>query len=247
MATRIQRAWRAYVRYKIDCAKKVQRFWRQNKYNIGYLQMREYGHQILGGQKERRRYSLVSMRRFTGDYLDIKGGAGLASMIRNAISLKGNEEVVFSMRGNTLVPRAMRSSVPSPRTFVLTNQSLHIVVATKNGKMLSMTDEKVINLNVISGISVSTLQDDWVILHIDNSPDGDTILSCTFKTEMLAHMLQQTGGRIKVSVSPQIQYKKKGGKSVTMKFVKDETAKGDGQYKSHVVKICSGQPASSRK
>ncbi|KAI8889340.1 hypothetical protein K501DRAFT_329147 [Backusella circina FSU 941] len=246
MATRIQRAWRAYVRYKIECAKKVQRFWRQNKYNIGYLQMREYGHQILGGQKERRRYSLVSMRRFTGDYLDIKGGAGLATMIRNAISLKGNEEVVFSMRGNTLVPRALRSSVPSPRTFVLTNQNLHIVVATKNGKILTMTDEKIINLNVISGISVSTLQDDWVVLHVDNSPDGDTILSCTFKTEMLAHMLQQTGGRIKVAVSPQIQYKKKGGKGVTMKFVKDETAKGDGVYKSHVVKICSGQPASSQ-
>ncbi|KAL0142345.1 P-loop containing nucleoside triphosphate hydrolase protein [Mucor lusitanicus] len=242
MATRIQRAWRAYVRYKIECAKKIQRFWRQNKYNIGYLQMREYGHQILGGQKERRRYSLVSMRRFTGDYMDIKTGSGLSTMIRNAISLKGNEDVVFSMRGSTLVPRAMRSSVPSPRTFVLTNQSLHIVMATKNGKVLSMVDEKAISLNIVSGISVSTLQDDWVVLHLDGSPDGDTILSCIFKTELLAHMLQQTGGRIKVSVVPQIQYKKKGNKAVTMKFVKDETAKGDGIYKSHVVKICSGAP-----
>lgn len=247
MATRIQRAWRAYVRHKIECAKKIQRFWRQNKYNIGYLQMRDYGTQILAGQKERRRYSLVSMRRFTGDYLDVKAGSGLASMIRNAISLKGGEDVIFSMRGNTLVPRAMRSSVPSPRTLVLTNQNLHIIVTTKQGKALSMVDEKVISLNVISGISVSTLQDDWVILHIDNSADGDAILSCTFKTEMLAHMSQQTSGRIKVSVAPQIQYKKKGGKSVTMKFIKDETAKHDGVYKSHVVKICSGAPAGSRK
>lgn len=119
MATRIQRAWRAYVRYKIECAKKIQRFWRQNKYNIGYLQMREYGHQILSGQKERRRYSLVSMRRFTGDYLDIQSGSGLSTMIRDAIAFKPNEQVVFSMRGSTLVPRAMRSSVPSPRTIVL--------------------------------------------------------------------------------------------------------------------------------
>lgn len=119
MATRIQRAFRAYVRYKMECAKKIQRFWRQNKYNIGYLQMREYGHQILGGQKERRRFSLVSMRRFTGDYLDIKTGSGLSTMIRNAVGFKSGEDVVFSMRGSTLVPRAMRSSVPSPRTFVL--------------------------------------------------------------------------------------------------------------------------------
>lgn len=247
MATRIQRAWRAHVRYKIECAKKIQRFWRQNKYNIGYLQMRDYGTQILAGQKERRRYSLVSMRRFTGDYLDVKSGSGLATMIRNAIDIKGSEEVIFSMRGNTLIPRAMRSSVPSPRTFVLTNQNLHIVMATKLGKVLTMLDEKIISLNVINSISVSTLQDDWVILHLDNSPDGDAILSCTFKTEMLSHMLQQTGGRIKVSVVPQIQYKKKGGKSVTMKFVKDEAAVHDGIYKSHVVKICSGAPSGSRK
>ncbi|CEP08315.1 hypothetical protein [Parasitella parasitica] len=246
MATRIQRAWRAYVKYKIECARKIQRFWRQNKYSIGYLQMREYGHQILNGQKERRRYSLVSMRRFTGDYMDIKTGSGLSTMIRNAVSLKGNEDVVFSMRGSTLVSRAMRSSIPSPRMFVLTNQSLHIVVATKNGKVLSMVDEKVISLNIISGISVSTLQDDWVVLHLDGSPDGDTVLSCTFKTELLAHMLQQTGGRIKVSVVPQIQYKKKGNKTATMKFVKDETAKGNGIYKSHVVKICSGALANSQ-
>lgn len=246
MATRIQRAWRAYVRYKHDCAKKIQRFWRQNKYNIGYLQMRDYGHQILGGQKERRRYSLVSMRRFTGDYLDIKSGSGFAAMVRGAISFTGNEQVVFSMRGSTLVPRAMRSSVPSPRTLVLTNQNLHVVVATQRDKVLSMVDEKVISLNNISGISVSTLQDDWVIIHLNSSPEGDAIISCMFKTEMLAHILQQTGGRVKVSVLPQIPYKKKGGKSVTMKFIKDETATGDGLYKSHVVKICSGAPAGSQ-
>lgn len=246
MATRIQRAWRAYLRYRFECAQKIQRFWRQNKYNIGFLQMREHGHQILGGQKERRRYSLVSMRRFTGDYLDVQSGTGLATMIRNAISFKGGESVVFSMKGNTLVPRAMRSSVQSPRTIVLTNQSLHVIMATKNGKMLTMVDEKIISLNVINSISVSTLQDDWVVLHLDNSPEGDAILQCTFKTELLSHISQQTGGRIKVSVMPQIQYAKKGGKSVTMKFTKDETAKGDGVYKSHVVKICSGEPSSSQ-
>jgi myosin-1 len=120
-------------------------------------------------------------------------------------------------------------------------------MATKNGKTLTMVDEKIISLNVITGISVSTLQDDWVILHIDSSPEGDTILQCTFKTELLAHICQQTGGRVKVTVIPQIPYAKKGGKTVTMKFVKDETAKGDGVYKSHVVKICSGESPSSRK
>lgn len=92
MAVRIQRAWRAYVRYKHECARKIQRFWRQNKHNIGYLQLRDYGHQVLGGRKERRRMSLLSMRMFTGDYLDITHGSGLAKMTRDAISLKGEGE-----------------------------------------------------------------------------------------------------------------------------------------------------------
>lgn len=52
--------------------------------------MREYGHQLLDGRKERRRFSLLSMRKFTGDYLDVKNGSGLATMIRNALTLKGN-------------------------------------------------------------------------------------------------------------------------------------------------------------
>jgi myosin-1 len=81
--------------------------------------MREYGHQLLDNRKERRRYSLLSMRKFTGDYLDIKNGTGAVSMIRGAISFGANEEVIFSMRGQTLVARAMRSSVPSPRTLVM--------------------------------------------------------------------------------------------------------------------------------
>ncbi|CEP08007.1 hypothetical protein [Parasitella parasitica] len=238
MAIRIQRAWRAHVRYKNECATRIQRFWKRNKHNIGYLQLRDYGHQLLGGRKERRRFSLLSQRMFLGDYLDVQNGSGIATMIRNAVHLKPSEQVLFSMKGSILVPRAMRSSVPSPRTFVLTNQSLHIVVTTKNGKFIQMLDEKVISLNVIKSVSVSALRDDWVVLHLDSSPDGsDCVISCVFKTELLARLSQVTNGRIAVNVEPQIQYKKKGGKMTTMQFVKDEKIPRDDFYKSHVVHL----------
>ncbi|KAL9543808.1 hypothetical protein MBANPS3_007936 [Mucor bainieri] len=247
MATRIQRAWRAHVRYKNACAAKIQRFWRGNKHNIGYLQLRDYGHQLLGARKERRRFSLLSMRMFLGDYLDVQNGSGLAAMIRAAIHLKPGEQVLFSMKGATLVPRAMRSSVPSPRTFVLTNQSLHVVVTTKTGKGIQMVDEKVLSLSIIRSASVSTLRDDWVVLHLDSSPDGsDCVLSCVFKTELLARLSQATNGRIAVNVEPQIQYKKKGGKMVTMQFIKDDKVPRDDYYKSHVVHVPSGEPANSQ-
>lgn len=71
MAARIQRAFRNYMRYKHECARRIQRFWRNNKESIVYAQVREYGHQILAKRKERRRFSLLSYRRFFGDYLGV--------------------------------------------------------------------------------------------------------------------------------------------------------------------------------
>jgi len=73
MAGRIQRAFRNYLRYKNECATRIQRFWKNNKEAIVYAQVRDYGHQILASRKERRRFSLLSYRRFAGDYLDVGG------------------------------------------------------------------------------------------------------------------------------------------------------------------------------
>lgn len=110
-----------------------------------------------------------------------------------------------------------------------------------------MMDEKVFSFNSIQSLSTSTLRDDWIVLHVNGSPDGDVLLSCIFKTELAAHIVQQSNGKINLNVEQQIQYSKKGGKPVTMKFVKDETVPRDDVYKSHVVRVPSGAPASSGK
>lgn len=49
--------------------------------------MRDYGHQILAGRKERRRFSLLSYRRFMGDYLDINGKSALGEELSQACGL----------------------------------------------------------------------------------------------------------------------------------------------------------------
>lgn len=71
MAARIQRCWRAYLRRREEAARSIQRFWMDKKEGIVYAQLRDYGHQLLGGRKERRRFSLVSQRKFLGDYLEV--------------------------------------------------------------------------------------------------------------------------------------------------------------------------------
>ena len=65
------------MRYKNECARRIQRFWKNNKESIEYAKIRDYGHQILAGRKERRRFSLLGYRRFMGDYLDINGKSAL--------------------------------------------------------------------------------------------------------------------------------------------------------------------------
>ena len=89
MAARIQRAFRNYMRYKNECARRIQRFWKNNKEGIVYAQIREHGHQVLAGRKERRRFSLLSYRRFLGDYLDINGKCALGEELASACSIGG--------------------------------------------------------------------------------------------------------------------------------------------------------------
>jgi len=87
MAIRIQRAWRNYLRYRTECAIRIQRFWRRINGGGEYQQLRDAGHRVLQGRKERRRYSLVGSRRFLGDYLGIGNDRGPGEVIRRSINL----------------------------------------------------------------------------------------------------------------------------------------------------------------
>ena len=87
MARRIQRAYRNYMRYKHECARRIQRFWKNNKEGLVYAQVRDHGHQILGGRKERRRFSLLSYRRFHGDYIGINSKSALGEELARACGI----------------------------------------------------------------------------------------------------------------------------------------------------------------
>lgn len=89
MAIRIQRAWRNYLRYRIECAIRIQRFWRRVTGGLEFIKIRDQGHKILGGRKERRRYSLLGSRRFLGDYLGIGNPGGSGEIVKSAIRLSG--------------------------------------------------------------------------------------------------------------------------------------------------------------
>lgn len=137
MAGRIQRAFRNYLRYKQECASRIQRFWKNKKDGLAYVQLRDQGHKVLAQRKERRRLSLVSMRQFRGDYLEVAGKSAQSDMLRSACGISGttfvlfaelhsnslprtaSENVIFSMTCQLLVSKLARSSKPMPRYIVV--------------------------------------------------------------------------------------------------------------------------------
>ncbi|KAF5323389.1 hypothetical protein D9611_005601 [Ephemerocybe angulata] len=245
MAARIQRAFRNYMRYKHECARRIQRFWKNNKEGLAYAQIRDYGHQLLASRKERRRFSLLSYRRFMGDYLDINGKSSLGEEIGSACGLGRDESVVFSARGQLLVSKTGRSSKPSPRYIILTAKAVYIVITTAVQGQAVMSVERKIPLVTIKSIQMSTLRDDWFILNLGPTPEGDPLLWCHFKTEFTTHLMQQTQGGINLTIASALEYTKKKDKKAQVSFMKDETIAKDDHYKSHVVHVPSGEPAGS--
>ncbi|KAK0465528.1 P-loop containing nucleoside triphosphate hydrolase protein [Desarmillaria tabescens] len=244
MAARIQRAFRNYMRYKHECARRIQRFWKNNKEALVYAQVRDYGHQILGGRKERRRFSLLSYRRFMGDYLDINGRSALGAEIANSCNI-GNDDVTFSGKIHILVSKFGRSSKLSPRFIVVTQKAVHIVILqSKEGHVQHILERK-IPLVTIKSIAMSNLRDDWMCLNVNASEEGDPVFSCYFKTELAANLMQLTHDSVTLNIGPTIDYAKKKEQRAQITVVRDETIKRDDVYKSHTVRVPSGEPAGS--
>ncbi|KAK7007034.1 microfilament motor [Favolaschia claudopus] len=244
MAGRIQRAFRNYMRYKHECARRIQRFWKNNKEALVYAQVRDYGHQILAGRKERRRFSLLSYRRFMGDYLDVNGKSALGDELGQVCGI-GNEQVTFSGRIQLLISKTGRSSKPSPRFIIVTQKAVHIVVTLVKDGRTQTTLERKIPLVTIKSIGMTNLRDDWMCLNANASEEGDPVFSCYFKTELAANLLTLTQASISLLIAPTITYSKKKDKKAEIKAIKDETVKKDDMYKSHAIHVQSGEPAAS--
>ncbi|GAA6034384.1 hypothetical protein JCM8097_002697 [Rhodosporidiobolus ruineniae] len=241
MAARIQRCWRAYLRRKHDAARTIQRFWMDKKEGIVYAQLRDYGHQLLGGRKERRRYSLVSMRKFMGDYLEVGVRDSVeGTRLRNAAGIASNETVAFSSRAELLVSKLGRSSKPSPRFLILTDKAVYILISQAVNGQAQTTCERKIPLVTIRSVGLSNLRDDWMALNTTSQEEGDPLISCVFKTEFLVHLQQRTNAAVQINIGPTITYSKKKGKQAAITFKKDETVQRGDVYKSSTVSVGSG-------
>ncbi|KAL2271027.1 hypothetical protein VTJ83DRAFT_398 [Remersonia thermophila] len=245
MATRIQRMWRAYLAYRAEAATRIQRFWRKKRTGAEFLKLRDEGHRVLGGRKERRRMSLLGSRRFLGDYLGINASAGPGAQVRNAIQLGSNERAVFSCRGEILEAKFGRSSKPSPRILIVTNSKYYIVAQVLGANnQVQILVERSIPLGAIKFVGTSSCRDDWFSLGVGSPQEADPLLNCVFKTEMFTHMKRVMPGGFDLRVGQTIEYAKKPGKMQIVKVLKDAPTPID-FYKSGAVHTQQGEDPSS--
>jgi myosin I len=244
MATRIQRMWRAYLAYRAESATRIQRFFRKKRIGAEYLQLRDQGHKVLQGRKERRRMSLLGSRRFLGDYLGVNASTGPGSQVRNAVQLSSNEKALFSCRGEVLESKFGRSSKPSPRIFIATTNKFYIIAQALVNHQVQISVERSVPLGAIKFIGTSTARDDWFSLGVGSPQEADPLLNCLLKTELFTQMQRGMPGGFNLKVGEMIEYAKKPGKMQTIKVLKDAPTPVD-FYKSGAVHTQAGESPSS--
>ena len=245
MAIRIQRAWRNYLRYRIECAIRIQRFWRKLKGGMEFIQLRDQGHKVLGGRKERRRFSLLGSRRFLGDYLGLENRGGSGEVIRSSVNIPPADKVLFSARSELLVTKFGRSSKPELRMLALTSRNIYIIKQVLVNRQVSIQAERTISLGAIRFVSCSNLKDDWFSLGVGSAQEPDPLISCVLKTEFFTHLTNALRGSLNLKIGPTIEYNKKPGKPSMVKTLKDPQVPRDDIYKSGTIHTGPGEPPNS--
>ncbi|KAF2764174.1 hypothetical protein EJ03DRAFT_356017 [Teratosphaeria nubilosa] len=245
MAIRIQRAWRNYLRYRIECAIRIQRFWRKVSGGEPYMVLRDEGHKVLAGRKERRRFSLIGYRRFLGDYLGIDNRGGTGELLRTNAGIGSGEKTYFSCRAEVLISKLGRSSKPEPRFLILTNKNVYLIKQALVNKQLQIFADRTIPLGALKFVSASNLKDDWFALGAGSPQEPDPLVNCIFKTEFFTQLKQVTRGTTQIQIGDTVQYNKKPGKLATVKAVKDPQVPRDDVYKSGQIHTGPGEPPNS--
>ncbi|KAL3047184.1 hypothetical protein OYC64_021413 [Pagothenia borchgrevinki] len=157
-------------------ARIIQKSWRRFIARKKYEQMREEASDILYNSKERRRNSIN--RNFVGDYLGLEQRPELRQFLAK------RERIDFADSVNKF-DRRFKSI---KRDLILTPKGIYLIGLEKvkkgpeKGQIKEVLKRK-LEFGSISGVSLSTRQDDFFILH---EAQYDSLLESNFKTEFLS-------------------------------------------------------------
>ncbi|KAK0141966.1 Unconventional myosin-Ie [Merluccius polli] len=157
-------------------ARTIQKTWRKYVARKKCVQMREEASDLLVNRKERRRHSLN--RNYVGDYLGMDDRPELRQFLGK------REKIDFADK----VTKYDRRFKCIKRDLILTPKCVYLVGREKvaqgpdKGQVTEVLKRR-IEVEKILAVSLSTMQDDLLILH---EQEYDSLLECVFKTELIS-------------------------------------------------------------
>jgi len=246
--SRIKLAFKVWKAYREEMLVIIQRAYREFKNLSPFYDFRMDNEKVMHGNKQRNRLSMASVRKFYGDYLDMRNQRALLDAMGPGA---GNEKVIFSFKCKTVVhPGFLGSPKLSPRYLCLTEQYLYLVALVVKKKVATHVLDKKVPINFIESVSLSPLYDNYLIIHCPQ--DADLVLELDYKTELVAWLRSKKP--VNVRFGAEILYMKKKGKEQKLQFTQDldqfrVKLKADPAattfYKKHHVYTVTGLPPNS--
>ncbi|XP_067665712.1 unconventional myosin-Ie-like isoform X1 [Haliotis asinina] len=229
-------------------ARVIQKAYRKHYAVKQYLKLREEASDILLNKKERRRYSLN--RNFVGDYIGLDDSPELRALVGKRERIEFAHQVVKYDRRFKSVKRDL---LLTTKNFYLIGLETVKKGPDKGKKVLVKKRE--LPIDAISGVSLSTMQDDFFILHIQG--DYSSLLESTFKTEFLTVLTKRykdkTGKTLQPQFSDSLEFPVKkegwgGGGTRSVRFVRGQGDQAVLKPSSKVLTVSIGQglPRDSR-
>lgn len=256
MARKIQNAYRAVGEFFNEQARVIQRSYKQYKEFGPLLQLRDWGSSLLQNRKERRRMSLLSCRRYAGDYLYAHKWGPFTQAMPNQVS---NGTVIFSSVCHVVVHRSMKDRKISPRSLCLMDTGFYLVKGeiNKDTKLVVYSIDRHFPLSLIQSVSLSPFGDGYVVIHVTpNQNQADVVICLDFKTEFVTLLNQWKGSNMPINISDKVEYISVApSKKKLFTWIKDDTpakpgkpphTSPDGTLNDAIIRVNTALPASSQ-
>jgi len=219
-------------RFDYDCTVRIQNAWKRWKMRKHALEQRALAADLLRGKKERQRDSVG--RQFFADYMAYARNFGIQAVINDG------ETMVFADQ----VVKLNRRSRPERRDLVITDRAVYLVMRKKRGAEVFYKVTRRTSLDSIRQVSLSTLADNYIVLHTPN--EYDNLFENEKKSEVLSvvneYYEKLTGQKMQVTFSDSISYKIRTGDTRTINFQKGGAAKLQKSGKTLTVIVPDGLP-----
>eukprot|EP01080_Neovahlkampfia_damariscottae_P000976 gene976-9883_t len=233
-----------------NAASLIQRKYKQYKLKEYFIELKNTVNDALYQKKERRALSLNKV--YLSDYLQYTKNAQLQQVMKE---YKNEGGVLFSDEYFKPVRKFMGHRVDK-LSLLVTPKSINFIERVKEKKQFVTKVVYKLRIDDIQSISLSTLSDNFIVIHSKKQNTEEMFGENINKTELISVLFDQyrklTNQDLQINFSDSIQYTSNAkGKKKVAAFIKDKSEKNklavlSGSSTKWTVSIASGLPSDSK-